>query len=467
MDAVSVNKTLIPEITTNYIKGSSTGKLVLKFADNQEGTSVVNVTVKDNGGIENGGSDTKTMSFNVNIVTEDNGPKLSSAIPNQITHPGGHFQDNLSTLFTTASGNTITYTVTLADGSPIPSWLILNPATGVLSGTAPSNALGNLLLTVTATDNNNLSTKGNFWFVVTSVNSGTLSGSVLSSNIEVTDGVQLVLLSVGSNNQTTVVNKFDLNGGSMFMFSGLPSGSYLIKAVITDTNMHPSLLNTYNLNTSSLTTATKLIMGSEDNTEIKIEMLQKPTANGSYSISGKVVSKQGPASANNTTTGLPLEGVDVVLKSDGIIVANTVTDAEGNYTLSSLLGKAYLVEVEQSGFIQSNAVPLTLSAQNTAPKNVNFTIWTTGTITNVDKLIQNFEVSMYPNPSNGPISIKALQSDDYTIDVYNLTGKLILHKNYISSNLVQLNLAGNTSGIYLIKISNQESSIVKKLILKN
>jgi hypothetical protein len=466
LDAVAVNKTLITEIVTSYTKGSSTGKLILKFGSNPQGTSVINVTLKDNGGTENGGSDTKTMSFNVKIVDEDLGPQLTSQIPNQVLHPGNIFQTDLSTLFI-SNGNTITYNVTLADGSPIPAWLLFNPLTGVLSGTAPSNSMGNLLLTITATDNNGLATKGNFWFVVTTDSKATLSGSVLASNVEITTGVQIVLLSVGKNNRTTVVSKFDLNGSSMFMFSGLAPGSYLIKAVVTDLNNYQSLLNTYCLNTSSVTTATKINLGGEDNPDFKIEMLQRGITGGSYKVSGKVISKVGPASETNTETGIPVEGVDVVLKLNGVIVANTVTDIDGKYSMAALPAGVYKVEIENLGFTQSIVVPLTLSTQNQAQNNVNFTIWDTGTITNLDQLIQDFDADIYPNPSTGQLNIKALHSNDLTVEIYNLAGKQIFHKNYKSTNQIQLNLTGNTTGIYLVKISNQENTIVKKLILRD
>ena len=62
------NKTIIPEIAVDYSTGKSKGKLILKITDDTEGESVIRVTVKDNGGIENGGSDTKVMTFKVKIA---------------------------------------------------------------------------------------------------------------------------------------------------------------------------------------------------------------------------------------------------------------------------------------------------------------------------------------------------------------------------------------------------------------
>ncbi|MBV2149734.1 putative Ig domain-containing protein [Sphingobium sp. AS12] len=50
------------------------------------------------------------------------------------------------------SSDTLTYTATLDDGSPLPEWLILDSATGVFSGTAPAGAPLELPLSVHASD---------------------------------------------------------------------------------------------------------------------------------------------------------------------------------------------------------------------------------------------------------------------------------------------------------------------------
>ncbi|HCY42707.1 MAG TPA: hypothetical protein DHV48_15375 [Prolixibacteraceae bacterium] len=61
------DKLLISEVLVDYSKGSTTGKLILKIADKAEGETMIRVTVKDNGGVENGGSDTRIMTFMVKI----------------------------------------------------------------------------------------------------------------------------------------------------------------------------------------------------------------------------------------------------------------------------------------------------------------------------------------------------------------------------------------------------------------
>ena len=63
--------------------------------------------------------------------------------------------------FTDPQAEALTYTATLANGQPLPSWLTFTPATDSFSGTAPSTAQS-LSIKVTATDTSNLSVSETF-----------------------------------------------------------------------------------------------------------------------------------------------------------------------------------------------------------------------------------------------------------------------------------------------------------------
>jgi Ca2+-binding RTX toxin-like protein len=59
-------------------------------------------------------------------------------------------------------GDTLTYTATLSDGSPLPSWLSFNPMTQTFSGTPAHGDVGMLNVSVIATDTGGLSATANF-----------------------------------------------------------------------------------------------------------------------------------------------------------------------------------------------------------------------------------------------------------------------------------------------------------------
>jgi hypothetical protein len=54
--------------------------------------------------------------------------------------------------FSAPNGAPLTYSATLADNSPLPTWLTINPTTGLISGSPASSDVGNLSIKVTATD---------------------------------------------------------------------------------------------------------------------------------------------------------------------------------------------------------------------------------------------------------------------------------------------------------------------------
>jgi hypothetical protein len=84
-------------------------------------------------------------------------PYLKNQIPNQTDTVDHLFNFTVpdSTFIDDDGNNTLTYSATLSNGNPLPSWLSFNPATRTFSGT-PS-ALGSISLKVIATDTANAS----------------------------------------------------------------------------------------------------------------------------------------------------------------------------------------------------------------------------------------------------------------------------------------------------------------------
>ncbi len=72
------------------------------------------------------------------------------------------------------------------------------------------------------------------------------------------------------------------------------------------------------------------------------------------------------------------------------------------------------------------------------------------------------QIKMFPNPATNYIEFKGITSNT-SIEIYDVNGKKI-HNEIISNNIkVKTNFA---SGLYFVKIINQETSLVEKLIIK-
>jgi hypothetical protein len=77
-------------------------------------------------------------------------------------------------------------------------------------------------------------------------------------------------------------------------------------------------------------------------------------------------------------------------------------------------------------------------------------------------------IAIYPNPSKGIFNIEMGSILPKTIEVYDLTGKIVYSKKDFSnsSDLITLDLSAISNGIYFVKIAAENQSVTKR-ILKN
>lgn len=182
--ATSNNQALVPNgsIAVNY-GGGTTGTLNYTALANQFGTAVITVTVTDNGGTANGGSNTISRSFTVTVNSVNDAPTLNS-IPNPaaIDEDAGAQTINLTGISSgppnEASQSLVVTAVSSNPGlipDPVVTYTSPN-ATGSLSYTPVANASGTATITVTVTDNGGTANGGvnvvtrTFTVVVNAVN---------------------------------------------------------------------------------------------------------------------------------------------------------------------------------------------------------------------------------------------------------------------------------------------------------
>jgi endo-1,4-beta-D-glucanase Y len=93
----------------------------------------------------------------------------------------------------------------------------------------------------------------------------------------------------------------------------------------------------------------------------------------------------------------------------------------------------------------------------------NFYLPPTATLSNNDFDIEKSTVTLYPNPSSDKFMVFAPENSIVT--VYSQLGNLISEQK-TTFETTEINLANQSSGLYLIKITNDNKSITKKVILK-
>ncbi len=112
-------------------------------------------------------------------------PLLANPIAGQSTDEDGLFSFTLpaQTFADPDAGETLTYAVQLADGSPLPSWLSFDASTGNFSGTPENSDVGTLSIRITATDPSEVSVSDIFDLTVLNTNDApTLENPIADQN---------------------------------------------------------------------------------------------------------------------------------------------------------------------------------------------------------------------------------------------------------------------------------------------
>jgi uncharacterized repeat protein (TIGR03803 family) len=76
------------------------------------------------------------------------------------------------------------------------------------------------------------------------------------------------------------------------------------------------------------------------------------------------------------------------------------------------------------------------------------------------------DITIYPNPSNGLITIETQSTAKFKVEIYNILGELITEKSALSQQTV-IDLTNHSAGVYIVKVYYNDNKIVhKKMILK-
>lgn len=162
--------------------GADTAVFAGDFADYSFSISGLGGTVTGAGGTTTL-VDVETLTFADRTVSLDalnNAPILASAVSDSTAYVDTPlFLDVSSTFVEIDGGDALTYSATLSDGSTLPSWLSIDSATGVLSGTAAFADYGNTLaIKVVATDGSGASVDATFDLDVTRTNAAPVTAAI-------------------------------------------------------------------------------------------------------------------------------------------------------------------------------------------------------------------------------------------------------------------------------------------------
>ncbi len=168
----------------------------------------------------------------------------------------------------------------------------------------------------------------------------------------------------------------------------------------------------------------------------------------------------------NTSGDVPAAGVTVYLyrASDNLLLTSTLTADDGRYVFDNLPFDAYYLLVQLPGYDANTPWPVEVTEKDTVVNNVNFLV-SEGSqeITGLDEQ-QEINVRFYPNPVKNRLFIRLDDRQaNAVIRLYDLTGHLLLTKS-VDNHSVILNVSGLKKGFYLLRITNGQKVLTRKLI---
>jgi len=251
----------------------------------------------------------------------------------------------------------------------------------------------------------------------------------------------------------------------LYMFSNVCNGTYYIKAALLSNHIYyTAFIPTYYDSAALWTNATAIVVNNASNYSVDIDMLAGANSAGAGFIGGLI--SQGA----NRGEGDPVVGAYVVAyNEDGSMAAFDRTDATGAYEFSNLSLGSYEVYVD---ILNKTAYPhqVTLTAETAESPNRDFEI--IGAIvkpiapTGLADINSN-GLNVYPNPSNGFITIDMGSNELNSANVVNLLGERIMSINAAgNSEKMEMDLSQLASGSYILEMNGEDFTTHQSIIIK-
>ena len=142
----------------------------------------------------------------------------------------------------------------------------------------------------------------------------------------------------------------------------------------------------------------------------------------------------------------------------------------GNYTFTGVDTGCYYVYIDIPNYTDT-LINTCLTIANPSSFNNNYCVDSVGVgycgaayTTSVNRFtLNNDMISVYPNPNNGSFIIEPRSATKQTMQVYDITGKLVLSQTIIGKTTID---AGTLNeGIYNISLNSNEGVINKRVAI--
>jgi hypothetical protein len=260
----------------------------------------------------------------------------------------------------------------------------------------------------------------------------------------------------------------DTNG--VYYFFQIPAGNYLIQAIPLPNNpVFGNMLPTYFGNTLHWIDAHIVYLDHDIfNASIDLQPYQV-FGGGPGIIRGRITD-----GSKSDDKGPPVPNVEILLfDMQNMPISVDFSNQGGNFKFNDLPFGTYHVYAEIAGK-NSVPVPVTIDINNTVFNNVNLIVTQDAVIASLkDNLPDNIkEISdVYPNPVKDEafLDIDLARSSVVEFKLHNHTGQLVNEKKVMlptGKNRIHFNTYSLKSGIYVVRIINDDNSVLMKKLIK-
>lgn len=275
----------------------------------------------------------------------------------------------------------------------------------------------------------------------------TLNGSPVNSGI-----VELFGLNTDST-QANLVASQDITTGD-FIFSDLEPASYILK-VTPDPVAYPGALPKYFDQAYLWADATILSLPCSD---YSFGLSLAPVPNGSGTVGGTVYSTTSNLKVTADYEDFePAGNVNVWLfnHTTNEVVAHTKTNSSGVFLFENIEAGTYRINVDVTGLANAETHVFTINENGTVNK-LDYLIGKNKIVKYQESVsindVQNQSLNVFPNPFVDAIQIKGLSTGNWSINVFDLSGRSLvsMHQNISENQTINLATESLQKGVYLL-----------------
>jgi hypothetical protein len=168
------------------------------------------------------------------------------------------------------------------------------------------------------------------------------------------------------------------------------------------------------------------------------------------------------------TATCPLDVVVAVSTSDyavldyttGLMAADNCSDSSA-LIITQSIAPGTLVSVPST-----NAITVTITDENGNDQVCTFQLRVDQDLSNGDIALENLNITIYPNPTNGKLNIGSDVETMESIELIDFRGRLVKTWNLNSINETQIDISEFESAIYFLRIRT-ENNVINKRVVKN